>query len=378
MQSKDDESSSGASHATNSSAAWRSTFSDSQSQAEDSLTDMDESFPSTPESGSLTSVTGRDNSWHYNFTVPWSKMSSDMRKRLEKEERPSSRERREAIRVIVAEILAVCKKPGKKHIIEIARKMVLDYPKSFRDEIEGEIVGSGYDSIVKQMMCRVDNYRRLESPCVKKRVESHSSEAEDNPKRQCKDAYGCINPDPQLPAGETIVMQKQKKEELVKMFQSKDKDTKKIEKLMTATFASQRKDILNGQKDTVQLIKEWPYLFQATGMKIHFKELTGVQISESFEEATANKFRRIFEYFQSLPTDRSSRAGNLMFQIRSGGDTTCGAVLMLLAHFKDKQEKMFVHVDDTTIASEIDTTKLPETPCIVVCGRSNQNDLLIT
>lgn len=128
----------------------------------------------------------------------------------------------------------------------------------------------------------------------------------------------------------------------------------------------------------MQLIQEWPYLFQVTGMKIHFKELTGVQISESFEGATDNKFQRICEYFQSLPTDRSSRLGNLLIQIRSGGDSTCGAVLLLLAHFKDKQEKMFVHVDDTAIASEIDTTKLPETPCIVVCGRSNLNDLLIT
>lgn len=38
---------------------------------------------------------------------------------------------REIIRIVVAEILNVCKKPGKRHITEIARKMVIRYPKSF-------------------------------------------------------------------------------------------------------------------------------------------------------------------------------------------------------------------------------------------------------
>lgn len=53
---------------------------------------------------------------------------------LDDEERLSAAERREIIRIVVAEILTVCKKPEKRHITEIARKMVIRYRKSFRDE----------------------------------------------------------------------------------------------------------------------------------------------------------------------------------------------------------------------------------------------------
>ncbi|KAK3548257.1 hypothetical protein QTP70_005823 [Hemibagrus guttatus] len=37
------------------------------------------------------------------------------------------------------------------------------------------------------------------------------------------------------------------------------------------------------------------------------------------------------------------------------------------AHFSEQQEKLFQIVDDTAIAADVDTTKLPWTPCIVVC-----------
>ena len=68
------------------------------------------------------------------------------KKVLDTERRPSAAERREIIRIVVAEITALCKKPGKRHITEIAREMVICYPKSFRDEIEGQVVGTGYDT----------------------------------------------------------------------------------------------------------------------------------------------------------------------------------------------------------------------------------------
>ena len=96
------------------------------------------SLSTSSDSGSSLSAR-EDSSWHYNFEVPWNKMPSSTRKVLDTE-------RREIIRIVVAEITAVCKKPGKRHITEIAREMVICYPKSFRDEIEGQVVGTGYDT----------------------------------------------------------------------------------------------------------------------------------------------------------------------------------------------------------------------------------------
>lgn len=174
--------------------------------------------------------------------------------------------------------------------------MVIQYPKCFQDEIEGQVVGTGYDSLVKQFISQIDNYQRLQVPAAQKRFAESNSP--DNAKKVCRDAYGCINPEPELPVGETKQLQEQKQVELHKMYKDKDKDTKKIERLMVETFPSQRRDILSGLKGTDEILKKWPFLCMETGMKVHFRELTGVRIDHSFEESTATKFRRILQFFQ--------------------------------------------------------------------------------
>ncbi|KAF3844584.1 hypothetical protein F7725_007747 [Dissostichus mawsoni] len=183
--------------------------------------------------------------------------------------------------------------------------MVIQYPKSFRDEIEGQVVGTGYDSLTKQMLSRIDNYRRIQSPLQKRQSEGETND----PKKRRKDSYGCINSEPELPAGETNTMQKQKQLELKRMFDENARDANTIERLMVETFHSQRRDILSS--------KEMEDL--ENGIRLHFRELTGVDITLNFDE--------------------------------------------------EKQEKMLVAVDDIAIASEVDVKNLPSTPCIVACGR---------
>lgn len=70
-----------------------------------------------------------------------------------------------------------------------------------------------------------------------------------------------------------------------------------IYNLMTATYTSKRNDI-QSRKESKELLDEWPYLFQAARMKAHFKELTGIDMNDKFEEATTSKFRRI-SYIES-------------------------------------------------------------------------------
>ncbi|KAG8009026.1 hypothetical protein GBF38_011616 [Nibea albiflora] len=352
-----------------------------ESSTEDSfMSDIPITIHSTPKSTAssspaltIASPTGsessvrEDNSWHYSFDIPWSKMPSSTRKLFDTGKRPSAAQRREIIRIVAGEILNVCKKPGKKHVSEISRKMVLCYPKSFQDEIEGQIVGTGYDSLVKQFISRLDNCKRLQAATAQKRLPEGCSP--DNGKRACKDAYGCINCEPELLPGETKQLQKQKQEELIKMYKNKDKDAKKIERLMVETFPSQRRDLLSGLKETEEFLKEWPFLCQEAGMRLHFRELTGVQLDDSFEESRATKFRRILQYFQFGKTESSTATNTILRQALAGGEETSAAVLILVAHFKEQQEKMFINVDDTAIGTDVDTTKLPWTPCIVVCGR---------
>lgn len=141
---------------------------------------------SSPRSTSSSSmdITPRqlsDNSWHFKFQIPWQKIPSEIIRKLETRKRPTKSERLEIIRLIVSEILTVCPTPGKKHISEIARKMTKAYPVAFTDVIEGEVVGSGYDLLTKQMVSRVDNLKRGNTSLSLKRQLISSSEGEDTP-----------------------------------------------------------------------------------------------------------------------------------------------------------------------------------------------------
>lgn len=302
-----------------------------------------------------------DNDWHFSFSIPWNMMPTQVRETLERQERPSAKDRREVIRVVAAEILAVCKNPMKKHLSEIARKMVLAYPKSFKDVIEGQVVGSGYDSLTKQLQCRVDNCRRAQPT-----VRTQASFGQKGRRR--KSVYGCVNPDP--PPG-NLDIERKNKEKLQSMFENNDTDENEIEMLMTDTFASQRRDVLD-EKDAQTLRAEWPYLFNPTGLKTHFKQLTGVHIDEVFKDAMSSKFKRVRQYLKCLNRERGNGAAELLheFHCADTSEDSCSAVLMLLLHFKEDESKMFAQFEDACVSLDVRREDLPPNPCIVVCGDS--------
>lgn len=159
-------------------------------------------------------------------------------------------------------------------------------------------MGTGCDSLVKQFISRIDNSRRLQVPAAQKRLAE--SDSPDNAKKVCSDAHGGISSEPELPVGETKQLQEQKQVQLQNMYKGKDKDAKKIERLMVETFPLQKRDILSGLRWTDEILKKWPFLCVETGLKAHFRELTGVRIDDSFEESTASKFRRILHCLLKL------------------------------------------------------------------------------
>ncbi|KAK0147444.1 hypothetical protein N1851_012093 [Merluccius polli] len=320
---------------------------------------------SSPRSTSSSSmdITPRrlsDNSWHFKFQIPWQKIPSEIIRKLEKGNRPTKSERLEIIRLIVSEILTACPTPGKKHISEIARKMTKAYPGAFTDVIEGEIVGSGYDSITKQMVSRVDNLKRGNTLLSLKRQVISSSEGEDSPTQKRRlDTYGCINWQPtRLPPDETPESQKHAQEELKKMWTERCCDSKAIENMMRATFFTQRKDIISGT-ETSDLTKEWPYLFETTGMKTHFKELIGVDMED---KNMANKCARVISFLKS--GDKTGKMETIFREMETSSknvaDVNVAVFLpLLLKYFNEEEEQMFYKVDQTTLPSEVDCAGLP-------------------
>lgn len=144
-------------------------------------------------------------------------------------------------------------------------------------------------------------------------------------------------------------------------------DRKAIENMMRATFFTQRKDIISGT-ETSDLTKEWPYLFETTGMKTHFKELTGVDMED---KNIANKCARVISFLKS--GDKTGKMETIFREMetssKNDADVNVAVFLpLLLKYFNEEEEQMFYKVDQTTLPSEVDCAGLPSTPCIVMCG----------
>lgn len=73
------------------------------------------------------------------------------------------------IRIVVAEMMQKHSLITKRSTTEVAKKMLAKYPKSLQDIIEGDVIGPGYHSLVKQLQNRLENVKRSAAPKIRKR-----------------------------------------------------------------------------------------------------------------------------------------------------------------------------------------------------------------
>ncbi|CAL9688657.1 unnamed protein product [Knipowitschia caucasica] len=316
-----------------------------------------------------------------NFEIPWSKFPEELMQCLERGKRPSPRLRKEMVRIVVREMTTKCSRVGKKHSIEVGKKMVAKYPLSLQDVIEGDIVGTGYDSVVKQLQNRVDNVKRNSTPVIRKRKhQTDDSDTDEVPlekRAAVRDTYGCIKWDVKfLPLGETPESQQEKKQKLKSMSQHSDGDSEEVRQLMKSTFYTQRKDINQG-KSIKHLKEEWPFCFNEFGMTVHFKELTGISLKETFIRNLDLKGKRLLNYMTSVCVNKSKTFFQTYTRLQMIRGEQSGAsedlkemVLLLLCYFDEKESSMFFYVEDTCLAEEVQLEEVPLTPTVIVCGRS--------
>lgn len=126
------------------------------------------------------------------------------------------------IRIVVTEMMEKFPHVGKTHSTDVATKMVAKYPSSLQDVIEGDIVGTGYHSFVKQLQNGIENVRHTSTPKIRKRKlqTDDSDEIPLEERSAMQDTYGCIKWNVTfLPLEETQESQQQKSEKLKVMFQ---------------------------------------------------------------------------------------------------------------------------------------------------------------
>lgn len=313
------------------------------------------------------------------FQIPWKKFPEALTQALERGRRPSPTLRKEMIRIVVHEMMKVTVSISKKMTTDVAKKIVGKYPKSLHDVIEGDVIGSGYHSLAKQIQNRVENVKRPSTPKITKRKNSFDSDTDEVPPEKraaMQDMYGCIRWIVKfLPLGETAESQQQKMEKLKDLFQESSLSPVLVKSLMKSTFYTQRQDVNKG-KDIKHLLEDWPYWFHEIGMAEHYRELTGVELKETFLKNVEQKGERLLDFLKTVAVNKSRKFNQAAAKLqlmrgehRGSSEDVTEMVLLLLAYFDDKEDVLFQYVDNTCLAGKVDVDQFPLTPTIVVCGK---------
>lgn len=111
-------------------------------------------------------------------------------------------------------------------------------------------------------------------------------------------------------------------------------------------------------------------------MAAHFQELTGIILIESFLANVNKKGACLLNFFKRVDAHKRKQVLDALLKQKTerGQSTVCSEeiiqmVLLLLAHFEEKEEHLFHFVEKTSLAEEVQMKDVPPTPCLIVCGK---------
>ncbi|XP_064474140.1 uncharacterized protein LOC135388492 [Ornithodoros turicata] len=265
------------------------------------------------------------------------------------------------VRIIIDHAMKTCDRPLRKHLAIISREIVSQYPSSFQDSFEGTVVGTGYDSLLNQLVFRTENCIRSSRNCGTFRAGGLHRDSS---------RYGCTSRQSDDIDEEVMT---EKKESLKSLFVSKEGQRDIVVEEMKLTYPLQRK-MVNSSMTTRELLKEWPYLFESDGLFVHFKELVGVDVAQVLPTAFREKGNNVIKFAK-----QDSEITDTVIEIFEALEKAPGsepqneavAVTLLLLHFlKEPQDAVILAREEFSTVRDIENSLLPVTPRIIALGDS--------
>lgn len=95
-------------------------------------------------------------------------MSKTLSTTLKNGARPKPSQRCDMVRILIDDVHNITLKPSRKQLARVAEKIVLQHPKSFKDVIGEDTIGTGYDSLLKNLVDRSQNQNRGNRDALKR------------------------------------------------------------------------------------------------------------------------------------------------------------------------------------------------------------------
>ncbi|KAJ8048985.1 hypothetical protein HOLleu_01518 [Holothuria leucospilota] len=329
---------------------------------------------STSSKGVPATLPSHNTNWVSKYVVPWQKMPTGLISACEKGERPLPSVRREMVRKVVKDIHKITATPGKKNLDIIAERIVKKYPSSFRDEFEGRVVGSGFNSLAKQLLSRVENINRKPGNALRKRVLTSSCNTDDEGEKkrggEKLDSYGCRNWQPtDYPPGETKDSQEEHRLWLVSEYGKANWTADDILQKMMLTYTSQRLWINGGKKNITELSEGWPFLFDEKFLFQHFHELVGIDLKQELLTSITEKAPKLFSCLKSMKRMQGVvRDTEAQCEVLQNKTPICTSVLHLLAqYFEEKIDLLVMTCEEGVRPEDLD---VPRSPFLAAFGRN--------
>lgn len=306
----------------------------------------------SPSSYDSPGMTVNLSAWPENFTFPWNRMPTGIRNAIARETRPSAKDRREMVRIIVDEMRLSELNPSKSQCLTVARKIVRQHPKSFADVMkDGTLIGSGFGSLVTQLKTRVEHVNRG-SILSRRRKSKNVSKSPADLARGPPDQYGCVRWQPDCPADETEESLKDKQREMKDLYSTEGPsgaDRGHLTHLMKATYYLQRKTINASPPPSITELKnEWPYLFTPKELYSHFQLLTDIDILHKMEQAIEDKGKLILKFFEKKTAGPNADEKEHIL-VKYNSEDKCDpfpcVILLLMAHFKENPDGLILQTD---------------------------------
>lgn len=311
-------------------------------------------------SSSGTSSSYLDPFWSHGINLQFNKLPLDVVEVLQNGQKLLGSKRRFLVKhlIDVATQLSVC--PVRAELAVIARRVYDEYPLLITDQVNGSIIGSGYDRFLKQLIDRNDNMKRKNragNPALRKRMAAISVLVDTTSTRThaINDHYGCVQYSPDLQPEAAAMLELLKGNQKAQL----EAGVFSVQTFVQETYPLQRQEINSGMEVGI-ILSEWPVLGNYHGLLAHFRILTGINIMEAMPGKVKEISGKLVSYLtsnnhpQALQDQNREILGEIQrSRLLSKNDeaSIIGLIKLLTSYFKEDLATLFYLVNVSIVAA---------------------------